>query len=287
MVILEDLDFNITIVGLGLMGGSYAMALKELNPKNLWAVDINEDTLKTAEEMGIINKGYTKPEVPLKDSDIVIIALYPKSALRFVKDYINSFKSGAIITDIGGIKEEIVNEINSFLPDDLEFIGGHPMAGKEKQGLKYASKDIFTGASYIFTPVERNKEKNIQLLENIARKIGCKNTVRVNPKQHDEIIALTSHLPHVIAVSLINSSDILNLETSLFVGGSFKDGTRVAEINSSLWVELLISNKKNILNTLDIFENNIKMIKNAIMENNCDFIKSEFEKASLKRKELG
>lgn len=283
---MEDLDFNITVVGLGLMGGSYAMALKELKPKNIWAVDVDENALKIAEEMKIIDKGYKEAEIPLRESDIVIIALYPKLALKFVKDNINNFKPGAIITDVGGIKEEIVKEINTVLPDNLDFIGGHPMAGKEKQGLSYASKDIFKGASYIFTPVERNKEKNIQLLESIARNIGCKNTVRISPKQHDEIIAFTSHLPHILAVALMNS-DLLDLETSLFVGGSFKDSTRVAEINSSLWVELLTSNRENIINKLEIFEENIKLIKNAIMENNCSFIKSEFEKASLRRKELG
>ncbi|QCX34705.1 prephenate dehydrogenase [Caloramator sp. E03] len=282
---MEDLDFNITVVGLGLIGGSYAMALKDLNPKKLWAVDVDENVLKTAEEMKIIDKGYKNPEIPLKESDIVIIALYPKLAIKFIKENINNFKINAIITDVGGIKEEIVKEINSFLPENLDFIGGHPMAGKEKQGIAYASKDIFKGASYIFTPTERNKEENIQILESIAKKIGCKTTVRISPKQHDEIIAFTSHLPHILAVALINC-DLINLQTSLFVGGSFKDSTRVAEINTSLWIELLTSNKENIINKLENFENKIKLIKNAIKENNYSLIKSEFEKASLRRKEL-
>ncbi|MCM8711603.1 prephenate dehydrogenase [Clostridium sp. SYSU_GA19001] len=282
---MEGLDFNITIVGLGLIGGSYAMALKELKPKNLWAVDVDENALNTALNMKIIDKGYKEAEIPLKKSDIVIIALYPKLTLDFVKKHIKDFKSGAIITDVGGIKEEIVNNINSFIPEDLDFIGGHPMAGREKQGLNYASKDIFKGASYIFTPVERNKEENIQLLERIVKSMGCKATVRIDPKHHDEVIAFTSHLPHILAVALVNS-DLLGVETSLFAAGSFKDSTRVAQINADLWTELLTSNRDNIINKLEIFEENIKILKNAIAENNCSLIKSEFEKAHLRRKEI-
>jgi prephenate dehydrogenase len=283
--VVKLIELNITVVGLGLIGGSLAMALKDLKPKNLWGIDIEKSTIEAAEKKCIIHKGYTKPEIPLKHSDIVIIALYPNLTEKFVKDNIKNFKKGAIITDVAGIKENLVNNINSFIPKSLDFIGGHPMAGSENKGLSFASKDIFNDANYIITPVEKNREENIKILESIAKKIGCKNVVRITPKAHDEIIAFTSHLTHVLAVALINS-DILNVETSLFIAGSFKDGTRVADINSSLWVELLTSNRKNIINKIEVFEEKIETIKNAIKENNKSIIKSEFEKASLRRKEL-
>lgn len=283
MVDLEG--FNITIVGLGLIGGSFAMALKELKPKNLWAIDINKAALEKAEQMGIIDKGYTESEIPLKQSDIVIIAIYPKLISKYIKDNINNFKKGTIITDVGGIKNKLIEEINSFIPESIDFIGGHPMAGREEKGLEFASKDIFHGANYIITPVEKNKQENIETLSDMAKKMGCKNIIKISPKKHDEIIAFTSHLTHVIAVSIVNSDD-LGVDTSSFTGGSFRDATRVAAINSDLWIELLTSNSDNIVNKLEVFEKNIRSIKEAIKSNDTSFLKDEFQKAYLKRKDL-
>lgn len=282
---MADLDFNITIVGLGLIGGSFAMALKQLNPKNLWGVDTDNDVIQTAEGMKIIDKGFSEAEIPLKSSDIVIIALYPNQTEQFIKDNIQNFKTGAIITDTSGIKEQIVKKVNSFIPDHLDFIGGHPMAGKEHKGFNHASKDIFIGANYILTPLEKNKSQNICILESIITQIGFKNIVKIDPGLHDQIIAFTSQLPHIIAVSLVNSN-ILDVKTSSFIGGSFKDATRVAQINSQLWLELFSSNTENIINVIETFEENIKVIKNALLENNQFLLKSEMQKANLKRVEI-
>jgi prephenate dehydrogenase len=284
VVNLVESDFNITVVGLGLIGGSYAMALRELNPRNLWGIDINKNTIRIAEEQGIIDKGYVNPEIPLRKSDIVIICLYPDLTIKFMKDNMNLFKSKAIITDTAGIKDKIVKEINTFIREDIEFIGGHPMAGRECGGLAFASKDIFSGANYIITPTRRNKAKNIELIEDIIKKIGCKKIVKISPKKHDEVIAFTSQLPHILAVSLV-SSDIEE-DVGSFIGGSFKDATRVAMINSELWTELLIDNSNNIINQIKVFEDNIANIKRAIINSDSSFLKSTFEKVRLKREEL-
>lgn len=282
---MTDLPFNITVVGLGLIGGSLAMALKELKPKNLWGIDINENNIEKAEKMKIIDKGYTDAKIPLKDSDIIFMGVYPEMTEKFIKANNSYFKHGAIITDTAGIKEQLVSNINYFIREDVDFIGGHPMAGRENKGLEFASKDIFNNANYIFTPTENNKKENIEILEDIVRKIGCKNVTRINPKRHDEIIAYISQLPHIIAVALVNSN-MQDIETSMFAAGSFRDATRVADINSSLWVELLNSNSENIVNQIEIFEERIKEMKNAILEKNQYRIKSELEKAGLIRKEL-
>jgi prephenate dehydrogenase len=276
---------KITIVGLGLIGGSFALALRELEPEKLWAVDIDRDALQLAERDGIIDKGYCDAEIPLKDSDIVILALYPNLSIKFLKDNINHFKPGAIITDVAGIKENMLREVASFIPENLDFIGGHPMAGKESKGLGCASKDIFKGANYIFTPTEKNKQENLLLLENIVKKIGCKNIVKIDSKKHDEIISYTSHLPHILAVALVNS-DIMDVNTSSFVAGGFRDSTRVSNINSSLWTELFSSNRDNLINTIETFESNLKILKQALIENNHHAMKFELEKACKRRKEL-
>lgn len=283
---MDCTDFNITIVGLGLIGGSFAMALRELKPKNVWAIDIDKDVLEVAEEMNIIDKGYTNPEIPLSNSDIVILAVYPQKTIDFVKNNMNLFKSGAVITDTAGIKGNLIKEIMIVLRDDLDFIGGHPMAGKEESGLKAATKDMFKNANYILTPINGNKEENINLVTGIARGMGCKRVVRLTPKQHDDIIAYTSQLPHVIAVSLIDcNSSIVGI--SQFVGGSFKDTTRVATINGELWPELLLYNEENIISKIEDFENSIKEIKDAIINHDEVFLKKRFENATNKRKEIG
>ena len=145
---------------------------------------------------------------------------------------------------------------------------------------------MFKHANYILTPIDGNKEKNINLITDIARGMGCKRVVYLTPKEHDDIIAYTSQLPHVIAVSLIDCNSSI-MEISKFVGESFKDTTRVATINGELWPELLLYNKENIINKIEDFENNIKEIKDAIINGDEAFLKKRFESATNKRKEIG
>lgn len=285
MIYLDISDFNITIVGLGLIGGSYAMALRALNPKNIWAIDINKETLEKAEKTGMIDKGYIDEKNFLKKSDLVIICLYPDLIVEFIRDNQKNFKKGAIITDTAGIKGDIVNNVNTFISEDIDFISGHPMAGSENKGFDFATKDLFKNANYIITPSEKNKEENINLLIALAKKIGCRNVVKIDPQRHDEIIALTSHLTHVLAVTLVNSN-VLDIDTRLFIGGSFRDASRVALINSELWSQLLISNKKHVVNQIETFENNLKSIKDAIMNDDINFLQDKFNEASCKRREL-
>ena len=255
-------DFSITIVGLGLIGGTYAKAIKKLNPKNLWAIDIDKESLTYAEEKGIIDKGFTDSKIPLKDSDLVIMAVYPELTKNFVIDNMDNFKPGAIITDSAGIKEGLLEEIHLKLRDDLDFIGGHAMAGSESSGVKAASAEIFKGANYIITPHDGNKEENIEVIKNLAKSIGFKNIVKICPRKHDEVIAFTSQLPHVIAITLMNCNYIENV--SSFTGGSFNDVTRIAKINESLWSELMIENSEHIINQIDLFQDYMSGIKEAI-----------------------
>lgn len=282
---MEKLDLNITVVGLGLIGGSYAMAIRELNPKKLYAVDIDEEAILDAEKNGIIDKGYVNADIPLKESDLVIICLYPKLVKDFIKSNIEHFKNGAVITDVTGIKSGFIEEVNHILREDLDFIFGHPMAGREQKGLKFASKEVFNGANYIITPTERNKEENIKFLEELIRKIGFTNVVRISPEKHDKIIGFTSQLPHIIAVSLVNS-DELGIDTGSYTGDSYKELTRIAQINSELWTELFMGNKDNLIKEIEVFEQNIAMVKNAIINEEKSLLTELLEKASKKRKEM-
>lgn len=282
---MRGLDLNITIVGLGLMGGSYALALRQLRPRKLYAIDIDEDALKLGENSGIIDKGFVDPEVPLKESDLVIICVYPKMIKDFIKNNINNFKSGAVITDITGIKNEFAQEISSVLREDIDFVFGHPMAGREFVGVKYASEKIFKGANYIIIPTDKNKEKSIELIENIARSIGFKNVERLSIEKHDEVIGFTSQLPHVMAVSLVNS-DNLDVDIGKFTGDSYRDLTRIARINTKLWAELFMGNKDNLIAQIEEFQENMSNIKNALINDEAEILGQILDRARKKREEM-
>ena len=233
---------KIVIVGLGVIGGSFAMALNEAGYKQVFGIDTNKETIKKAEELGIIKKGSPKGEEFLKEADLVIISIYPKLVENFVESNKDNFKDGAIITDATGIKGMFINEITKILPENVDFVFGHPMAGREKRGIDFASSKVFKGANYIITPIERNKEENIKVIEDLAYEIGFKRVRRITPEFHDEMIGFTSQLPHAMAVALINS-DEEGRDTGSFIGDSYRDLTRIANINEDLWSELFLGNK--------------------------------------------
>lgn len=278
---MKDLNLSITVVGLGLIGGSLAMALRELSPKALYAVDINEETIRAAKTSGVIDEGYKDAEIPLKKSDLVIISLYPNDSLKFIKDNVNKFKKGAIVTDTVGIKEKMMMEVSDLEKKNFDFIGGHPMAGKEVSSFKNATKDLFVNASYIFTPSEDSKTENIELLENIAKGIGCNQVVIVDSKKHDEMIAYTSQIAHVIAVAMVEND--LFLQSKGFSAGSLRDVTRVANINAELWSELMIENKESLVGQIEAFEENLEKIKMAIKKEDYTGLKEIFKRSSSRK----
>lgn len=276
-------DFNIAIVGLGLIGGSYAKALSILKPKKIYGIDLDRSVLDKAFHMGIIDEGYCHGNEVLKKADLVIMALYPEDTVKFVKDNRLNFKSGAVITDTCGVKQMVIEEINSFLPETIEFVGAHPMAGKESWGLDASSEDIFTNCNYIITPCSKNSEKSIILIEKMARAIGCRNVVYVNPSEHDRIMSYASQLPHVIAVSLMHSS-MFKDGAGQFIGGSFRDSTRVADINSKLWTQLFMLNSDNLVDEIERFEEALEEIKVAIKSENRNALENIFVSAGQKRR---
>lgn len=276
---------NICIVGLGLVGGTYALSLKS-NPKveKISAIDINEEALKEAIELGMIDEGSVDSEKLLKEADLVIISLYPQLIVDFVRDNLNNFKKSAIITDAAGVKSGIMDEILK-LPLEADFIFGHPMAGREKIGLKFADKNIFKGANYILTPNEHNKSKNIEVLKDIILEMGFKNVTVVSAKEHDEIISFTSQLTHAIAVALVNS-DNMKFDTNLFIGDSYRDLTRIAKINSKLWSELFLENRDNLIQKIDDFQAKLDYLKDALKENNSEKLEIEFKESTKRRESI-
>lgn len=276
---------KILVVGLGVIGGSFTMALKEAGYNDVYGIDINEETLVKAKKLGLIKEGFTSGEEIVKEVDLIIISLYPKLVKKFINDNKDNFKDGAVITDATGIKKLFVEDIVNILPNNIDFIFGHPMAGREKKGIDFATSEVFKGANYILTPVDRNKEENLKLIENLAYEIGFKRVRKISPEHHDEMIGFTSQLPHALAVALVNS-DVEGRDTGSFIGDSYRDLTRIANINEDLWSELFLGNKENLLMSLQNFEDELDKIKYAIQNDNKEVLKELFIKSTKRREKL-
>ena len=276
---------NIVVVGLGVIGGSFTMALKNAGFKDVYGIDINEESLRKAEDLGLIKEGFTKGEEILKSADLIIISLYPRLVKNFIEENKENFKDGAVITDATGIKKMFIEDVLKILPDNIDFVFGHPMAGREKKGIDFASAEVFQGANYILTPVARNHPENLDMIENLVKKLGFKRVRRITPELHDEMIGYTSQLPHTIAVALMNS-DIEGRETGSFIGDSYRDLTRIANINEDLWSELFLGNKENLLTSIKNFEDELDKIKNAINRDDKEELKKLFIKSTQRRENL-
>lgn len=246
-----DKNLNILIVGLGLIGGSYAMGLHRKGYK-VSAIDINQDSVNYAIENDIIDSGSSEIDKNLISSaDLIIFALYPHVFLDWIKKNQHLFKKGAIITDVTGVKSCIVYEIQSVLRRDLEFISAHPMAGKEVYGVQNADDVIFKEANYIVVPTDTNTFNAIEMCKAIGETLEFARISSLPPKAHDEMIGFVSQLTHCIAICLMTCSKSEHLVD--YTGDSFRDLTRIARINENMWSELFMLNKDALLSQMETF----------------------------------
>ena len=276
---------KILIVGLGVIGGGYAMALKEAGYNEVYGIDTNEETLKKAKEMKIIKEGFTREDETISEMNLIILAIYPNLVKDFIVKNKNKFKENALITDVTGIKQLFINDIVEILPQNIDFVFAHPMAGRENKGIDYATNKVFQGANFLIVETKKNKEENIRKIENLAKEMGFKHIKRTTPAFHDEMIAFTSQLPHVLAVALTNS-DIENRNTGEFIGDSYRDLTRIANMNEKLWSLLFLGNKKNLLEAMNNFEAEFDKIKKCIEENDEKNLQKLFIKSTIRREQL-
>ena len=269
---LINKEHKILIVGLGLLGGSYAQGLTAVG-FDVSAIDIEQESIDYAIEKGYIKDGQvavTKEYV--SQFDIVIFALYPKVFVKWLKDYQDFLKKGAIITDVTGVKAWLDKEIRSFIRDDIEYVLAHPMAGREVYGVKNSNKAIFKGANYIVIPNSKASEEAISLIEDLGRLLGFKNVVRLSNEEHDEMIGFLSQLTHCIAVSLMTCKESKHLVE--YTGDSFRDLTRIARINENMWSELFLLNKEELLRQMDLFLKQFTKLKETIENDDVEEMKS-------------
>ena len=272
---------NILIVGLGLIGGSYAKALKRLG-YHISAIDKNNDSITFALDVGIIDDGYTEiSDEAVSNADAVIFGLYPGVFKEWIRDYQHLFKSGAIITDVTGVKSCIVYDIQNILRSDVEFIAAHPMAGREVYGVRNSDDGIFRNANYIVTPTDKNTPEAVEWCKSLGRILGFARVSVLTPEEHDDVIGFVSQLTHVIAVALMTCNDNTNLVD--YTGDSFRDLTRIARINENMWSELFLKNKDVLLKQIDVFSNELSSIRQLLSDGDKDGL-CEKMKLSTKRR---
>lgn len=266
MKIINDVKF--LIVGLGLIGGSYAQALTDLGYE-VGAITRSQSSIDYAKENGLIAHGSTEISCDYVGKfDVIIFALYPKVLVEWIEKNQSLFKSGALITDVTGVKGPIVYKIQDMLREDVEFVGAHPMAGKEVYGVQNADKSIFKNANYIVTPTAKNTQKAIEATKQIGKLLGFKTVCELSPEEHDEMIGFLSQLTHCIAVSLMDCKESEKLVD--YTGDSFRDLTRIAKINDSMWSELFLLNKKELLSQMDLFMSKFTELRNALEAEDTD-----------------
>lgn len=276
-----DTSKKILIVGLGLLGGSYAKVLKRFG-FHISAITLEQKSIDYALKEGIIDEGTTELDADMiGDADLVIFALYPHVFVEWIEKNQGLLKSGALITDVTGVKGSIVYKIQDMLRHDVEFIAAHPMAGREVSGVENSTDKMFAGANYIVTPTEKNTQGAIQTCLELGRLLGFSNVTTLSPEEHDEMIGFLSQLTHCIAITLMTCNDKENMEK--FTGDSFRDLTRIARINDVMWSELFVANKAALLEQMTLFIDKFNELKTMLETEDIDSMRAMMRHSTERR----
>lgn len=276
-----DKNTEILIVGLGVIGGGYATALTNAG-YTVRCITKNQEDIDYALERGMIREGSTSADpVLIGNADLVICALYPTTFIEWVKENQKHFKSGALLTDVTGVKGVIVDTVQEMLRPDVEFIAAHPMAGRERSGVEYSDPSVFRGANYIVTPTEKNSDEAIQLCNELGEVLGFARISVLSPEEHDRMIAFLSQLTHIIAISLMNCNSDEGLER--YTGDSFRDLTRIAKINDLMWSELFMLNKDALIQEIDAFSDELALFRKMLVNDDKDGMRKKMRASTVRR----
>ena len=272
-------DLNYLVVGLGLMGGSVAKALS-LKGYKVYGYDTNLSSIEFGYQNGIIKNNIVSEEL-IKNADVIILGLYPSIIVSWIKEHKHLFKQNVLITDLTGIKTNIVNPIQKELIGIGEFISLHPMCGKETSGVEHSNIEMFRVANLIIVPTESNSKESIDFARDFGENLEFNNIEILSIDEHDKMISFLSQLPHVIAVALMNSHESDSLVR--YTGDSFRDLTRIAKINPHLWSQLFIMNKENLIHDIDEFIKIMELLKESIDNEDTVVLHSLFKESKRRR----
>ncbi len=257
-----ETDFKIAVIGLGLIGGSLAYALQGFRGGIVIGCDIDPKVRQAAVKSKAVSVAYEDAGDAIDGADLVVFCAYPNTILHLIQTHRGRFKSGAVVSDVCGIKTALSKEMVSCLPPEVDYVGGHPMAGKEVEGFANASPDLFQDTGFIITPAENAKPQSVALVREMAEFIGATRITEASPKEHDSIIAYTSDLMHIAAAGLcLDYHPDMN---RAYTAGAFRDCTRIACITPELWTELFLANRENTLKEMDRYIESLSRLKDAI-----------------------
>ncbi len=276
-----DKNTKILIIGLGVIGGSYARALTDKGYK-ISCITKNECDIKYALDKGMISYGTTGlDEGLIKDSELIIFALYPTTFVKWIEENGHLINPGTLITDVSGVKSSVVKRVQELLPKGVEFISAHPMAGREQSGVEFSDPTVFRGANYIVIPTESNTQHAIDICCELGVELGFSRISTLTVDEHDKMIAFLSQLTHCIAVSLMTCNEEQGLEK--YTGDSFRDLTRIAKINEKMWSELFLMNKEPLLYEMDRFIKEFTLFRNMIENEKKEELQEKMKKATARR----
>ena len=277
------MDKTIVIVGLGLIGGSMAKALRGFEGFRILGVDVSQPTLRYALEQEIVDQAEEDPVKALAAGDLVFLCLHPRGIVEFMAEHRDHFKPGAMVTDVCGIKGAIL-EGAKVLPSSVSFVGGHPMAGLETSGIAHSLPNMFHKAHYILTPNEQSRPEHVALMERVARHIGCADVVQTTPEQHDAMIAYTSQMMHIIAVSVCDDENLFQYQG--FEGDSFRGCTRVAALDVPLWTQLFSMNAQALCTALERLEGNLHAYRQVIQAGDWEALSGKLAYSAARKRKM-
>jgi len=279
---------KVAILGTGLMGGSLGMALRERRlAREVWGYNRHESTLREAREKGAIDSGSCSLKEVVKEAELVVLAV----PVRFCQDLLSSCASylspGALVTDLGSTKKYLTEKIPLLLPANTCYLGGHPMTGSEESGIKAADPALWENAIYVLTPSSSTPEFYRKRLHYLVEGIGAQPLV-LSPEEHDRLVALVSHLPHLVAVALVKVAAAQGEDEIIrtLAAGGFRDTTRVALGNPEVWRDICITNREAIINSLKRTIEMLEEITHTISESREDYLKGILEEASQYRRSI-
>lgn len=259
------------VVGLGLIGGSLARSIKFHSRHQVYGADLNETTLLQARLVGAMDGELTRDA--LKECDVVLVALYPQAAVDYILAHLDDFKAGALVVDCSGVKRHVCNQLfPAFEGKAAVFMGGHPMAGRERSGFSYAQDDLFENASMILTPAPGTDVEIIRRAKEIFLSIGFGKVRFSSPREHDEMIAFTSQLAHIVSGAYVKIP--LAARHKGFSAGSFKDMTRVARLNETMWTELFLENDDLLLEQVEALIDRMCEYRDALKERDAEKLRA-------------
>ena len=274
-------ETNILIIGLGVMGGSYARALSKRG-YTVNCITKEQKDIDYALERGMIASGTTEIDPAMVGSaDLIVFALYPHIFIEWIKQNQHLFKPGVLITDVTGVKGGIVEAVQSILRPDVEFIAAHPMAGRERSGVEFSDDSVFCGANFIITPTEKNSQAAIDFCRTLGEELGFARITELTPGEHDEMIAFLSQLTHCIAVTLMTCNDSPSLQE--YTGDSFRDLTRIAKINDAMWSELFLLNRDALLRHMECFAEEFERFRRMLADGDTEGMREAMRRSTARR----